>query len=294
MGWFSKKQVQELPQRHQLYPEYTLGDYGYFYNNTRDSVIIPEYANGYDIIRGFSSCHTIKSVDIQRPITSLKARLFYDCSLESIKLPHSLKTIENYCFEGCQRLQTINIPEGVESIGDWAFSDCCSLTTINLPSNLKVIGEYAFYRCTSLKSLYIPKSVNKIETLGVIHGVVYMHYCTFKNNIPDWRFSSTKKLVVSVVDSSQFWQLVEELNKIYLSIKEYENRLFWIRQFIIEIDNFYICYEDIVNDKDSIMKLFEIEQQTIVNKKKMGAINDPHRVTNNILNAVKYSYYKSL
>lgn len=40
--------------------------------------------------------------------------------------------IEDYAFEGCDKLEKIKIPDSVTSIGECAFYACSSLKEINL------------------------------------------------------------------------------------------------------------------------------------------------------------------
>ena len=67
---------------------------------------------------------------------------FHRCSLTSINLPDSVKSIGNSAFSGCKSLTSINIPDSVTSIGESAFSGCKSLTSINIPDSvIKIEGN---------------------------------------------------------------------------------------------------------------------------------------------------------
>ena len=125
---------------------------------------------------------------------------FSGCSnLESINIPESVTSIEDYAFRGCSSLKSINIPKGVTSIGDSIFSGCSSLESINvdvnnknymsedgilfdklqteiikypvgkkdienynIPERVISIGDWAFSDCSSLTSINIPESVPSI------------------------------------------------------------------------------------------------------------------------------------
>lgn len=90
---------------------------------------------------------------------------FDSCNVHSVVLPNTIKTIENYAFEGCKYLTSINIPEGVTSLGECVLSGCTSLTTVTLPSTLTYIGDLAFQQLGNTKAvtLIIPESVTSID-----------------------------------------------------------------------------------------------------------------------------------
>ena len=88
---------------------------------------------------------------------------FSSCpSLQTIKLPDSVTSIENYTFYGCKSLTSVTIPDSVTLIGDEAFYNCKSLTSVTIGNGVTSIGYYAFYGCTSLTSVTIPDSVTSI------------------------------------------------------------------------------------------------------------------------------------
>lgn len=67
--------------------------------------------------------------------------------LWSIKLPHTLKSIGEYAFAGCVKVDRIIIPDSVETIGEWAFGNVGTKTTFQelyIPKTLKFCGKEAF------------------------------------------------------------------------------------------------------------------------------------------------------
>ena len=70
--------------------------------------------------------------------------VFAFSSIESIKLPSTLKRIEAGTFKACERLKNVEIPNGMEHIGKACFN-WCSLESIVLPASVEEIGEKAFY-----------------------------------------------------------------------------------------------------------------------------------------------------
>lgn len=119
----------------------------------------------------FNSCSSLESIAIPEGITALPAKVgdsgyhgfFLGCtSLKEVKLPSTLKSIDEGAFYECSSLESIEIPEGVEQIKQFAFSGCFNLKEITIPGNVKSIESYAFEACESLKSISIPSSVTYI------------------------------------------------------------------------------------------------------------------------------------
>ena len=99
-----------------------------------------------------------QTIDIPEGVTRLGEDAFYDCtSLESVKLPSSLKSIEFRTFWRCYDLSNVDLG-GVEHIGEEAFNECSSLQNIELSTNIKSLGHRCF-RQTGLTSITIPESV---------------------------------------------------------------------------------------------------------------------------------------
>ena len=84
--------------------------------------------------------------------------------LETIILPKSLKSIGEYAFCNCTKLQKFIIPSSVTSIQSGAFSGCAGLTSITIPSSVTSINSGAFSGCTGLASITIPSSVTSINS----------------------------------------------------------------------------------------------------------------------------------
>ena len=77
----------------------------------------------------------------------IQKEAFSHSGLNDIKLPSTLKIIEEYAFEHCTYLKNIVIPDGVETIGEGAFWDCFDFavfipkTVKNFFYNSSVTGE---------------------------------------------------------------------------------------------------------------------------------------------------------
>lgn len=97
-------------------------------------------------------------------LQSVSSEAFVATSLRTIRIPYSVKTIENKAFYSCDSLTDITISEGsrLTSIGSEAFSGCSSLKSITLPDGVTSIGNSAFESCSSLKTIDIPEGVTSI------------------------------------------------------------------------------------------------------------------------------------
>ncbi len=65
-----------------------------------------------------------------------------------LRLPASLKVIEEEAFMGDTSLQDVEIPDGVEEIGERAFAGS-SVSSIVIPDSVERIGEHAFENATN-------------------------------------------------------------------------------------------------------------------------------------------------
>ncbi len=79
-------------------------------------------------------------------------------SIQSVKLPETIRTISQDAFKNCASLKAIVIPSTVTAIAEYAFAGCVSLTEIIIQSALTSIGHYSFEGCTALKEISIPST----------------------------------------------------------------------------------------------------------------------------------------
>ena len=80
-----------------------------------------------------------------------------DTSLEKVKLPVGLRSIEESVFENCSALRSLELPSSVTRIGLKAFKNA-GLTAVSLPAGLSAVGAEAFANCASLSAIFAPSS----------------------------------------------------------------------------------------------------------------------------------------
>lgn len=101
---------------------------------------------------------SINSIKIPGTVKSITDSLFINCqTLSNVVMEDGPKRIGNYAFNRCTGLTQINIPASVTSIGNNAFDFCSLLNEIDLSSSsVTSIGNQAFAGCSQLKSAYMP------------------------------------------------------------------------------------------------------------------------------------------
>lgn len=104
-------------------------------------------------------------------VTSIASRAFnidqYDgCSITSISIPNSVKTIGPAAFKDCKSLKEIKLPDDFLYLDTGFVFGCSSLVSIKLPSKLNNIGQSAISNCSKLKSIEIPDQVITIESFA--------------------------------------------------------------------------------------------------------------------------------
>lgn len=118
-----------------------------------DSAEYSFYEDGMLIISGKGSIYgafdsfryDIKSVEISEGITEIGYEAFCQyINLESVKLPSTLKTIDDCAFYSCRSLKDLVLPSGLTSVGDLAFAECSSLNYVTMPEGITYIGGEAF------------------------------------------------------------------------------------------------------------------------------------------------------
>ena len=110
--------------------------------------IVTGGGNYYKVKRGLSFVsHNITGNDV------IGFYMFYNCrSLTSLKLPKTVKKIEQNAFYNCQLLKECTLPESLSEINDKAFAKT-KLSEVTFPASLTSIKYEAFSECSNLKTL---------------------------------------------------------------------------------------------------------------------------------------------
>ncbi|MBP5218918.1 MAG: leucine-rich repeat protein, partial [Bacteroidales bacterium] len=99
-------------------------------------------------------------------VTELGYRRFENMGIHSfdeLRFFTGIKTIPDYCFRYCTKLESITLPAELESIGECAFLECSALKgDLVLPDKIKTIEDFAFCNCGFTGSLTLPESLEKL------------------------------------------------------------------------------------------------------------------------------------
>ena len=133
----------------------------------------------------FNDIGKIKFIYISDGYENLKYAAFYNAATEYIRLPETLRIINDEAFR-YSSIKYIKIPKNVHHIGEGAFystglikadlsesritdlydgvfAGSRKLKTVLLPSSIEYIKKYAFEQCNSLEEIVIPRNVRIIE-----------------------------------------------------------------------------------------------------------------------------------
>lgn len=102
-------------------------------------------------------------------VVSIADRAFSEKSITSIKLPNSIKSIGDECFQFCQILSSVSLPDNITSLGYrcfWhCFDGCTSLFSVTCPweniDTVSVSGD-AFRGIFSEAILNVPKGTEEM------------------------------------------------------------------------------------------------------------------------------------
>ena len=97
---------------------------------------------------------TCPATVIAEGVTTIGEFAFISSHATSIRIPDSVRCIEESAFDGCIHLATLILPERVTSIGEAAFTECRALTSIDIPGSVTDIGNEAFW-ATGLQEMRV-------------------------------------------------------------------------------------------------------------------------------------------
>lgn len=81
----------------------------------------------------------------------------------NVRIPNSVKTIEDNAFYGNAHLEQITIPDSVTYIGAGAFGNCTSLKSAVIGNGVKRLNQSTFSSCASLESVVIGDGIEYID-----------------------------------------------------------------------------------------------------------------------------------
>lgn len=144
-----------------------------------------------------------KKIVIPEGITEIDCSLNKCENLETLEIPASVNTINNFSFLGCKALKEVNVAEANESFSSadgvlfnkdktelLAYPAAKTEDTFTIPETVEVIGVGAFGDCVNLKNIIIPSIISEFVT-GSISGNSVL---TFSESISDIYYAGSEQL----------------------------------------------------------------------------------------------------
>lgn len=111
----------------------------------------------------FRWCLNLTKVKLPKTIKRIEEEAFYNTSLSgNIEIPQGVEEIQDGCFECCH-ITHATIPAGVKEISPRIFAQCSELESVTIEGNVTSIGGRAFYECKLLNNIEIPEGVKTID-----------------------------------------------------------------------------------------------------------------------------------
>lgn len=184
----------------------------------------------------------VKRLIINDGITSIGSFSFYE-NLTEVKIPDSVKVIQDEAFLYCKSLTQIDIPDSVESIGEEAFRGCYGLTEFKISAFVSNIGRGAFAAIENLEKITVDKNNQWYctDAYGALYNTAKTVLLCFPNGnksteyiiadtvetIGKYAFGDNKTLSsirmpasLKVIEDSAFCECIVENIKLYNGIKE--------------------------------------------------------------------------
>ena len=210
--------------------ELTVDENGSVYNNIKTVLhyysteipagvaVLPDTVN--TIAPGAFANSQITGFTFLAKYNDVEAFTFFNCkNLETISIINGIKSIGDYAFYGCEKLNNVTIPSSATvtsttwsstakgnvlptTLGDYAFANCSALSNVTFANteNIYVIGTHFFENCTAMTEIKLPTnfsiSEEEAKTLGTsfyfLNASGYVNRCApMKHAIPGYMFAGT-------------------------------------------------------------------------------------------------------
>lgn len=148
----------------------------YTFSNCNNLINITPLKNQTVILEGlFMNCINLNGITLSENLIRIGSKAFYGCkklsylnygssviNVGEIKLPNTLKSIEEGAFISCELITNINYAESTKllNIGHNAFDSCIGLKEFKIIDTITNLGVYCFYNCISLTKITIDANIN--------------------------------------------------------------------------------------------------------------------------------------
>ena len=149
--------------------------------------VVVEKGITYVGTRAFYDCSEMTSVSLPTTLETMGADVFMYCTgLTSVTIPDGVTFISGDFFLGCTSLKSVTLPDSLRDIGGCTFMYCTSLTSVRLPATLLSISWQMFKDCTSLTSVTIPRGTVEVKK-EAFDGCTSLKNVTFTGSAADWK-----------------------------------------------------------------------------------------------------------
>ena len=127
--------------------QYSIGAnaYDFIFNILSEEDRTCEVSFFYDDSGSYTGYVIVPELYQNYTVVGIGDRAFFECNLDGISLPPTIKRIGEEAFWGCKGISSLRIPEQIEYIGDYAFY-CSDLGgSVYIPNCCKYIGECSFF-----------------------------------------------------------------------------------------------------------------------------------------------------
>lgn len=161
------------------------------------------------------------SVTVPNGVKEIGYAAFSETKIKNVKLPSTIKKLNQQSFSRASLLESINIPSGIKEIPDFCFYFCSKLKNITLPEGVETIRYAAFTGCNEMTSVSFPKSLKTLEinSIGALPRLKNVYYRGTKSQ---WN-KLTKEVDFKDVTIKYNWKNnSKKLSDATLSLYDYE------------------------------------------------------------------------
>ena len=111
--------------------------------------------------------------------------VFFESGIERVRIPSTLKVLEEGTFHSCKNLKNVEARQGLECIEKDCFA-CSGLERITLPKSLTEISKSTFSACKDLRTIYVEDGCNArfadVEISASVE-LIFLQANVFQNNV---------------------------------------------------------------------------------------------------------------
>lgn len=122
--------------------------------------------------KAFCECESLAEIDFPQNLVSIGEYAFHMSGLQIADIPDGVRRIGMYAFSGdidwwdiphFTSLKTVKLPASLKAIEEGTFQCCCYLESIDVPEGVERIAPFAFLYCENLKTMSLPSTVTDID-----------------------------------------------------------------------------------------------------------------------------------